>query len=110
MSQSDKRRALAQSYKAQTASGGIYRFIHQSGWRSTLRFTSNLEGERNKLRLYKTAGSTSDIELIEPWRMLGAEGFDIEIVEALNQKEGQSAEDYKNDLIDLFNILKKDKI
>lgn len=105
MPDTSKRRELAQSYKERRASGGVFRFVHSaSGWTSPPRASQNLEGEKNKLRLYKTSGTPSDIELLKVWSQFGGDGFGIEVLDELEQKPDQSAEEFKNDLNELLKL------
>jgi len=94
----DRRKILVNEYKQRKPAGGIYRITNSLNGRYLLGYTSNLKAIQNRFDFSVASGSCVHPRLQKDWEKFGASVFAFEILESIEIKEGQSQNQFLDDL------------
>lgn len=97
MDQAGKKQRIA-AYKQQKSRGGIYAIRNTCTGRALLLSAANLQGAKNRFAFSLANGSCIHPKLQEEWEKLGPAAFRLEILEELEQNDGQSSKEFQEDL------------
>lgn len=94
----ERKKELQAQYKLMKPDMGIFAVINKSKTKYYLESTQNLKGKMNSTEFKLNAGSYPNKELQKDWQDLGADRFEIKILEHLEYDEDESKIDYSDDL------------
>lgn len=101
----DERKKAIQAYKERKEVGGLYRIINtQTGWKSELAATVNMQGSKNRLEFSKKTNACFDKLMEAEWKQCGPEAFEFVEVEILEKKPEQSTVEFREELADLLTL------
>lgn len=92
------KKEMIQQYKKQTAVGGVYSLTNTATGRKHVFSCPDLRGMENRFAFMKLTNSCVQLSLQEEWRQYGAQAFRFEVLETLEQKEAQTAKEFREDL------------
>lgn len=95
---SEKKKELQAQYKRMKPDMGIFAVINKSNDRYYLETAKNLKGGINRTEFSLNFGSHTNKELQKDWQELGADRFEIKILEKIDYDEDESKTDYSDDL------------
>ena len=95
---SEKKKELQAQYKLMKPDMGIFAVINKNNAKYYLETTSNLKGKINSTKFKLNAGGHPNKELQKDWQELGANKFEIKILEQIEYEEDESKTDYADDL------------
>ena len=104
---SDKKKELQAEYKQMKADMGIFAVINKETNKHFLVETKNLKGKINSTSFQLRSGAHTNRELLRDWQQLGADRFEITVLEQLEYEEGK--DDYRDDL-ELLRMLWTEKL
>jgi hypothetical protein len=84
------RKARVRQYKETARPAGVYRVRNTAKGKSLVGSTVDLSGMLNRLRFQLENGSHPDRELQSDWNELGANGFELEVLDRLEPKDDQA--------------------
>ncbi|MEQ8199928.1 MAG: GIY-YIG nuclease family protein [Syntrophomonadaceae bacterium] len=93
---SDKKKELQAEYKQMKPDMGIFAVINKDCHKYFLVETKNIKGKINSTSFQLRSGSHPNRELLNDWQRLGADHFQIEVLETIDYEEGK--DDYRDDL------------
>ncbi len=102
------RRALSKDYKERRQVGGVYTITNTTNGRYLIGYAANLAGMRNRFQFAVTTGSAVDPRLRADWQTLGAQAFQLDILEELERGPEQSEAAFLNDLQALQELRRTD--
>ncbi|MBO0792527.1 MAG: GIY-YIG nuclease family protein, partial [Ktedonobacteraceae bacterium] len=94
----DRRREIIKEYKALRLSGGVYTITNRLSGKYIIGHAANLKSVQNRFQFAVTTGTTVHPKMREDWAKLGAQAFDLQVLEELEQKPGQSQAEFMDDL------------
>ena len=95
---SEKKKELQAQYKLMKPDMGVFAIINKSNGKHYLEATHNLKAKMNSTEFKLKAGSYPNKELHKDLQALGADGFEIKILEQLEYDEDEPKTDYTDDL------------
>lgn len=99
MSSQDARRKAIRAYKEREETGGLYRVVNlQTGWKSPVAATPNLQGQRNKFQFAQRTHTRFEEMLRGEWETYGPEAFAFEEVERLVKKPEMTTKEFREEL------------
>ena len=93
-----KRRELLEAYRERKTVGGIYAVRNRRNGKLLVGSAADLRGIRNRFEFAKRTGSGLSLKLKRDWETFGPEAFELEILEELEKKDAQTAEEFAADL------------
>lgn len=93
---SDKKKELQAQYKQMRTEMGLFAVINKDENKYFLVETNNLKGKINSISFQLRSGAHPNKALLSDWQRLGADCFDISILEQLEYQEDK--DDYSDDL------------
>lgn len=93
---SDKKKELQAEYKQLKTDMGIFAVINKDANKYFLVETKNLKGKMNSTSFQLRSGAHPNRELLNDWQQLGADRFEISVLEQIDYEEGK--DDYSDDL------------
>lgn len=102
----DRKRQISFQYKSKRLIGGICRISCTAGgeW---LMSSVDIEGLKNRFAFARATGSCVLPAMRAQWEKYGKDAFSFEVLETLEQSEGQSREDFARDIAQLETISKE---
>ena len=97
------RRELTRQYKDNPPPMGVFRFRNLESGRTLLGTSANLPGMRNRILFQLEMGSHPDRELQADFGRLGAESFEFDVLDTLEQGP-DAAVDCREDLAELLEL------
>ena len=94
----EKKKELQAQYKLLKPDMGIFAMINKSNAKYYLETTANLKGRINSTEFKLNAGGHPNQELQKDWQELGAQGFEIKVLEKIEYDEDESKTNYSDDL------------
>jgi hypothetical protein len=94
----DDRKTLANEYKQRKITGGIYRVMNTHNTMYLLEHATEIQAKQNAFNFMVATSSCFHFKLKEDWALFGGEAFTFEILERLEKKKEQSAEEFVDDL------------
>lgn len=94
----DKRKELRAQYKQRTVVGGVYRIVNTENGRYLLAADDDLRGSKNRFEFAAATGSCVMPQLQDDWKKYGSKIFAFEILEELEKKPEQTAQEFAGDL------------
>ncbi|MGI5921502.1 MAG: GIY-YIG nuclease family protein [Syntrophomonadaceae bacterium] len=105
----EKKKELQAQYKLMKPEIGIFAVINKSNSRHYLEVAQNLKGKINGTTFQLNAGSHPNRDLQKDWLNIGAEGFEIRILEQIECEDDKSTADYKDEMT-LLKMIWSDKL
>lgn len=106
---SERKKELQEQYKQMKTDMGIFAVINNSNGKYWLETTQNLKGKINSVTFQLKSGGHPNKELQKDWRELGADNFEIKILEKLEYDEDETKTDYTDEL-ELLKMMWVDKL
>ena len=94
----NSRKKLVNEYKQRKLTGGIYRIINSLSGMHLLGSTHDLKAMQNRFNFSVSTGSCIHPRLERDWKECGGEAFTFEILDSIQMKEGQSRDEFTDDL------------
>lgn len=101
----DRKRQIASQYKQKRLTGGVCRISCTAGGEWVLS-SVDIEGLKNRFTFARATGSCILPAMRTQWEKYGKDAFSFEVLETLEQSEGQSREDFARDIAELEKIRK----
>lgn len=98
------RRELLGAYKERKTVGGIYAIRNRKNGRLLVGSAADLKGFRNRFEFAKQTGSGLSLRLKRDWEAFGPDAFELEVLEELEKKDAQTAEEFSADLKALLEL------
>lgn len=98
MDSNQRKKEILQAYKQRLLTGGTYVITNTATGRQLLLCELDLKGARNRFDFMSKMGSCVNSRLSADWRKYGPQSFAFRVLEELEQKETQTADDFKEDL------------
>ncbi|MBC8570855.1 GIY-YIG nuclease family protein [Zongyangia hominis] len=99
----DKREKI-RAYKERRLEGGVFAIRNKENGRLLLSWTTELKGSENRFQFAQMTGSCIDRKIAGDWKNMGREVFVFEVLDTLQQKEGQTPEEFKEDVEALYEL------
>jgi len=100
----DRRKELINEYKQRKQTGGIYKITNSLSGRYILGHAPDLKGMQNRFNFSVSTGSCIHLKLQKDWKEFGGKVFTFDILESIEIKEGQSHDEFDEDLQTLESI------
>lgn len=100
-----ERKKIIDAYKVRRAVGGVFAVRNSAIGKSLVQYTADLQGSRNRFEFSQATGGCAFKPLQEDYKKFGAGAFSFEVLEQLEQKEGQSYDSFKQDIEALYSML-----
>jgi len=94
----DRRKTLINEYKQGKNIGGIYRVTNIRNGMYLLDYAANLQSKQNSFNFMVSSGACLDYRLKNDLTAFGGKAFIFEMLEALEKKQGQTQEEFMDDL------------
>lgn len=94
----DRKKELINEYKQRKIVGGIFRVTNKKNGMYLLNYAANIKARQNAFDFTVSTSSCFHPKLRNDWAVFGANAFIFEILETLKKKEGQSQEEFLDDL------------
>lgn len=92
------KKALKERYKARECVGGIYCIKCSGNNEIWLRATTDIQGAKNRFEFSVYVNSSTEMCMMESWKMYGAETFSFELLEEIKKKEVQTEKEFSDDV------------
>jgi hypothetical protein len=102
----DRRKEAIKEYKARKLLGCVYKITNTVNGKYLIGHAANLNSVRNRFQLAVKTGGAVDPRVRKDWEELGAQAFELEILEELEQREGQTEAQFNEDLKALEQLLR----
>lgn len=99
------RKKITDAYKARRAVGGVFAVRNSANGKSLIQYTTELQGSRNRFEFSLVTGGCAYKPLEEDNKKFGNKVFSFEVLEQLEQKEGQTDKDFKDEIEALYIML-----
>lgn len=103
------RKELIEQFKQMKPDMGIFWIRAKETKQYFLETSQNLKGKINSITFQLNAGAHPNQELQHEWRKLGADAFQIEILELLKYDKDESKTDYSDELA-ILKLLWEEKL
>lgn len=108
MDKKQDRRQIIRDYKESDQIGGIFRIVNtETGWKSPLQSTANLQGQKSRLQFAQKTNCCFDRVIEEQWKQYGGGAFVFEEIEALKKQPDQTPKEFSADLSELLELWKE---
>ncbi len=104
---SDKKKELQAEYKQMKTDMGLFAVINKDAQKYFLVETKNLKGKINSTSFQLRSGAHPNKQLLQDWQQLGAEHFEITILEQLEYEDGK---DEYGDELELLKMIWTDRL
>ena len=94
----DSRKKLVNEYKQRKLSGGIYKITNRLNQMYLLGHARDIKALQNRFNFSVSTGSCIQPRLQRDWKEFGGNVFTLEILETIELKEGQSQDEFTDDL------------
>lgn len=101
------RKDLIREYKERRASGGVYKITNKVNGKYLLVNDIDLKGAKNRFNFSVKIGSGVNLRIAKDFKEFGGENFTFEILEEIEMEDGQSTNEFKEDLKTLEEIWKE---
>lgn len=92
-------------YKNRKQLGGVFAVRNAGNRKSYVQYTGDINGSRNRFEFSRTTGGCAFKLMEEDFKKFGAGAFTFEIIEQLEQKEGQTDAEFQEELKALYGII-----
>lgn len=100
-----ERKKITDAYKARRAVGGVFEVRNSANGRSLVQYATDIKGSRNRFEFSQATGGCAFKPLQEDYNKYGNKVFSFEVLEQLEQKEGQSDESFTRDIEALYSMI-----
>lgn len=100
------RREISKQYRDRRRQGGVYTITNTVSGKYLIGHAADLASVRNRFQFAVSTGATIDSRLRDDWHALGAQSFRLDVLEELEQREGQSQAEFMDDLRALEELLR----
>ncbi len=83
----------------------MFAVLNAASGKRLMQATADIRGSKNRFEFSRATGGCAFKPLQEDYKKYGAEAFSFEIIEELEQKEGQTGEDFKREIDALYTLL-----
>lgn len=97
MDKQERKNRLAQ-YKERKVTGGVYAIKNTVNGRMLILSASDLQGSKNRFVFAQQTNGCMNLKLKDDWEKHGAGAFAFEVLEPLEKKELQTAEEFADDV------------
>ena len=94
----ERKKELQAQYKQLKSAMGLFAIINKSNSRYYLETTQNLKGRINSTKFKLNAGVHPNQALQKDWLEVGADGFEIKILEQIDYDKDEAKTDYSDEL------------
>ncbi len=94
----NRKKEIIKEYKERKLHGGVYKITNRLNGKYLVEHTANLESAQNRFQSSVIIGGTFHFKLKKDWQELGAQAFEIEVLEELEQRPDQSQADFMIEL------------
>lgn len=91
------RKEMIDSYKSRRARGGVFAVRNSVNGKRFVRATADMQGSRNRFEFSQTTGGCAFKPLQQDYNKYGGGVFSFEVIENLEQKEGQTDAEFKRE-------------
>ncbi|MFC1909820.1 GIY-YIG nuclease family protein [Chloroflexota bacterium] len=103
----DRRKELVNEYKQRKPTGGIYKLTNSLNGRYLLGHTHDLKAMENRFNFSVANDSCVHPRMKDDWAEYGCRAFAFEVIESIDIKEGQSRDEFMDDLKTLEEMWRK---
>lgn len=104
---SDKKKELQAEYKQMKTDMGLFAVINKDDQKYFLVETKNLKGKINSTSFQLRSGAHPNKQLLHDWHRLGADRFEIIVLEQLEYEDGK---DNYSDELELLKMIWADRL
>lgn len=94
----DKRKQLKNDYRNKPAVGAVYAIGCGGDPRRMIKSTTDIAGIQNRFQFAQATNTCPDPAFRGEWEKYGAEAFSFEVLEALEMKKDQTADEFADDI------------
>ncbi|TCL38061.1 hypothetical protein EV210_10427 [Anaerospora hongkongensis] len=95
---------LKEQYKNRVIIGGVYCVECSAAGNRWLRATTDMQGAKNRFAFSVSTNSCPETCMMEAWKQFGATAFSFTILEELEKKEIQTAQEFSDDVNTLLEL------
>jgi hypothetical protein len=99
------RKKIIDSYKERRAVGGVFAVRNSANGRSYVSMTTDMQGSVNRFEFSQATGSCAFKPMQDDFKAYGSDAFSFEVIEQLTQREGQSGDDFRRDIEQLYGMV-----
>jgi hypothetical protein len=85
-------------YKERTMLGGVYRIRNSANGKFLLQSSADLQGSRNRFLFAQQTDMYPHLKLRSDWQEYGRDAFVFEVLEELEKKKDQTADEFAEDV------------
>jgi hypothetical protein len=104
MSAARTKKEMLREFKAGPETGGVYALKNRTTGKRLLLSTTTIGKAKNQMDFARATGSCMHPVIANDWEILGADGFELEILETLEKKETQSFQEFSQDITELEHL------
>lgn len=99
------RKEITDAYKNRRAVGGVFAVRNSANGKSLVQYAVDINGSKNRFEFSQATGGCAYKPLETDFKKYGNSVFTFEILEQIEQKEGQTAEEFAEEIKALYGIL-----
>ena len=92
------RKELLRAFKAEREVGGVYAIRNRETGRTLIQATATIAKAKSLLDFARITGSCVHPLLADDWKTLGPDAFELEILETLERKDGETEKDFAEEV------------
>lgn len=98
------KKELKEYYKNRKVTGGAYRVTCSGNDRTWIRFTKNMEGEKNKYEFFLSTNSCPEPGMLTEWNRYGSKSFSFTVLEEIEKGESQTDREFADDVAVIYEM------
>jgi hypothetical protein len=99
------RKQIGNDYKNRKLVGGVFAVSNSANGKRLVQYATDLNGSRNRFDFSRATGGCAFKPLEEDCKKYGTGVFSFEILEKLEQKEGQTTAEFQEEIKALYSLL-----
>lgn len=100
----DRKKALAQQYKARKKDGGVFKITNSETGKFMLAGDVDLTACKNRFEFSVLTDGCTYNKLADDWKKYGGKVFNFEVLERLEKKEEQTDKEFRSDIEALYEL------
>lgn len=92
------KKKLKEQYKNRTVTGGVFCIKCNGNGRMWIKFTKDMEGQKNRLAFSISTNSCPEPSMLDEWNLYGARSFSFVVLEDMKKGEMQTEGEFTNDI------------